>query len=254
MRRCSVRSGTTTMSSWFWPKPDWPLTDSRPITWHESLPQPNARADRILIAEQLLLDGVAEQAHRRAGAQLGLGEIAARRERPVAHFEELVAGAGDLRRPVRVAVDRLRTACSSSARPRARRRSRSRSRVTSSIVNGGDAERAPPPPPKPWPRNTCSRFVPSFWMSACTCAVAPSPIVTIVITAATPMTMPRIVSDERSTLRRISRSASRMAFQNIRRASHRRVRFVAFDAAVAEAHDAARPGGDVRLVRDHRRW
>ena len=40
-------------------------------------------------------------------------------------------------------------------------------------------------------------------MSALTFAVAPAPSVTIAITAATPITMPSMVSDERSTLRRI---------------------------------------------------
>ena len=90
-------------------------------------------------------------------------------------------------------------------------------------------------------------------MSACTCAVAPSPIVTIVMTAATPMTMPRMVSDERSTLRRISRSASSDGVPEHQAALRtRHVGFVALDDAVAEAHDAARPGGDVGLVRDHR--
>src|SRR5512138_181162 len=138
---------------------------------------------------------------------------------------------------------------------------------TSSIVNGGAAERAPPPP-NPCPRNTCNRFVPSFCISACTWAVAPSPIVTIVITEATPITMPKIVSAERSALRRISRNARRRAFRNIGtlRASAgcwglssfdalaRALRFVdriAFDQPVSEPDDAPSPGRNVGLVRDH---
>ena len=47
-----------------------------------------------------------------------------------------------------------------------------------------------------------------------TCCVAPPPMVTIVITAATPMTIPRIVRKERMRLRRISRSERNMVLQS----------------------------------------
>ena len=47
--------------------------------------------------------------------------------------------------------------------------------------------------------------------------VAPLPSVTIVMTAATPMTMPSTVRNERSRLRRMARSASSTVFHSIRR-------------------------------------
>ena len=86
-----------------------------------------------------------------------------------------------------------------------------------------------------------------------TCAVAPSPIVTIVITDATPITMPRIVSDERSTLRRISRSASTMCVPE----HHAGVLTGTFVVSLSMRPSRKRTmrlvqRGDVRLVRDHR--
>jgi len=48
-----------------------------------------------------------------------------------------------------------------------------------------------------------------------TCSVAPLPRVTIVITEATPMTIPSTVRKDRRTFRRISLRARRSVFQNI---------------------------------------
>ena len=45
--------------------------------------------------------------------------------------------------------------------------------------------------------------------------VAPLPKVTMVITALTPITMPKMVRNERSKLRRMERNAKRMVFKNI---------------------------------------
>ena len=53
---------------------------------------------------------------------------------------------------------------------------------------------APPPPPR-WPGRTVSRLLPVLKRCLPSSAVAPLPIVTMVITAATPMTMPTAVRD-----------------------------------------------------------
>ena len=76
----------------------------------------------------------------------------------------------------------------------------------------------PPPPPGPWrwPGRTISRLLPRLEICICTACVAPLPSVTIVITALTPITMPRIVRNERSRLRRIERSARNSVFSSIR--------------------------------------
>jgi len=51
-------------------------------------------------------------------------------------------------------------------------------------------------------------LVPSLEISAVTCAVVPLPIVTMAMTAATPMTTPSTVRNDRRRLRLIARSAS----------------------------------------------
>jgi hypothetical protein len=71
--------------------------------------------------------------------------------------------------------------------------------------------------PMRWPGRTISRLVPRLLIWSDTARVAPLPTVTIVITAATPMTMPSVVSTERSRLRRISRSASPRVFHHMLR-------------------------------------
>ncbi len=83
----------------------------------------------------------------------------------------------------------------------------------SAMLKSSAPDRVPPGPRNPWPGRTMSRLLPSFAMSAVTWAVAPAPTVTMVITAPTPMTMPRMVRDDRSALRRIVRWASRKASQ-----------------------------------------
>ena len=62
-----------------------------------------------------------------------------------------------------------------------------------------------------WPGDTNRRLLPSFARSAVTLAVVPLPIVTMAITAPTPMMMPSTVRNERSVLRRTDWSASLMA-------------------------------------------
>src|SRR5215831_4266825 len=95
-----------------------------------------------------------------------------------------------------------------------------------------------------------SRFVPRLAMSAVTLAVAPAPIVVMVITAATPITMPSTVSDERNTFLRMASSASRTIDHSIS------VRLLALghDPAVEEADRAAGPARQVLVVgHDHDR-
>ena len=58
------------------------------------------------------------------------------------------------------------------------------------------------------PGRTNSTLVPSLAISAATFAVVPLPMVTMAITAATPMTMPSRVRNDRKALRRIACTAS----------------------------------------------
>ena len=92
-------------------------------------------------------------------------------------------------------------------------------------------------------------LAPRLEICSATAAVAPLPSVTIVTTAATPMTMPSVVRNERSRCRLISRMARMMVVKNIRPAplpcSTR------LDQAVAEMDDGAGIGGHVGLVGDH---
>jgi hypothetical protein len=59
-----------------------------------------------------------------------------------------------------------------------------------------------------WPGLTISRLVPRLAILLSMARVAPLPSVTIVMTAATPMTIPRMVRNDRSRLRRTERRAS----------------------------------------------
>ena len=72
-----------------------------------------------------------------------------------------------------------------------------------------------PPGPRRWPGITLSMLLPMVAMSAVTCAVAPLPSVTMMMTDATPMMIPSAVNDDRRTFLRISRSARMMALISI---------------------------------------
>ena len=87
---------------------------------------------------------------------------------------------------------------------------------TSASLKGG-APAVLSPGPRRWPGRTCSRLLPRLLIWSRTAWVAPLPTVTMVITAATPMTMPSTVRKERSRLRRMARRASRMELAHIRR-------------------------------------
>ena len=71
----------------------------------------------------------------------------------------------------------------------------------------------PPPPPQPWPGRMTSRLFPILEMFCFTVSVAPRPRVTMVMTAATPMTIPITVRNERVRFRRISRRAMSSALK-----------------------------------------
>ena len=125
---------------------------------------------------------------------------------------------------------------------------------------------APPrTPPVFWlPAETISMLVPMLAICSCTCCWAPWPRLTIAITAATPMTMPSIVSDgarlvprqraQRNLQHRtdhdvlLSSSAAAPPVRPRRREARSTGRSETI-AAVAHGHDALRETGDVRLVR-----
>ena len=85
-------------------------------------------------------------------------------------------------------------------------------------------------------------------MLCCTEVRAPTPIATVTMTAATPITMPSIVSSER-TLLRISAASASEALREPSCCSPFVDRIVG-DETVAERDDSARVRGDVGLVRD----
>ena len=71
-------------------------------------------------------------------------------------------------------------------------------------------------PKPPWtppalvePGRMMRRFVPIAAKACSTCALAPAPMAIIAMTAPTPMTMPSVVRNARSLLRRMARSATR---------------------------------------------
>ena len=76
------------------------------------------------------------------------------------------------------------------------------------------------PGPIRLPAVTMSMLLPRLAICCLTWRVAPPPMVTMVITAPTPITMPRMVRKERRTLRLISRRARRMVLPIIRIPSH----------------------------------
>ena len=78
--------------------------------------------------------------------------------------------------------------------------------------------RAPPPPaPKPPPEKIVSVFVPRLSIRCWTLTAEPLPTATSMITAATPIMMPSIVSADRSLLAAIPRTAMRMLSRLITR-------------------------------------
>ena len=88
--------------------------------------------------------------------------------------------------------------------------------IRSASVSLNEGAVLPPlPGPMRWPGRIISRFVPRLEIWFCTACVAPLPRVTMVITADTPITMPRTVRKERSRLRRMERSARISVFQSI---------------------------------------
>src|SRR5579872_3816462 len=133
--------------------------------------------------------------------------------------------------------------------------------------------RAPPRPPKPL--NTVSELVPSELSCACTACEDPLPTATTRITAPTPMSMPRVVSAERSlfekipwtaifTLSRCMASSDLRPFGLVlapllgaagveagRGAVERGLAVVLDDVAVDQPDDPLGVGGDVWLVGDH---
>ena len=214
-----------------------------------------ADADRLRLgiagAEELLAHRLADEAHAGAAAHLATRVNA----RPDASFQSraieiAVVGAGDVdRRGFRCRRPRAPAFCDGGRDGAARRSGRARSAATSLSSSGARRELAVAPGPAGRPARTTSRLLPSLAMSALTFSVVPLPIVTMAMTAATPMTMPSRVRNERSTLRRIGAQREADGFAEHHAASIASV--VGCDVAVEEADGAPRIGGDVGLVRDH---
>ena len=88
-------------------------------------------------------------------------------------------------------------------------------------------------------------FVPIAEICSLTDCVAPRPSVTIVITAATPITIPSIVRNERKRLRRIELAANISVFQNID------LGFLGKDFAVHEFNNSGGMFGHLGFVGHH---
>src|SRR5262249_7955122 len=103
------------------------------------------------------------------------------------------------------------------------------------------------------PGTTIRRLFPRLWICCWTAASAPRPMLTMVITAATPMMMPSIVSAERSLFRRSARSAVTKVIERTFMGGScdgSRATDVGDDVPVAEGDAALGELGDVGLVRD----
>jgi len=79
--------------------------------------------------------------------------------------------------------------------------------ASATVIDAADPELECTPLAVVAPGMTMMRLFPRLAICCCTAAFAPRPMLTIVNTAATPMMTPSMVSAERSTFRRIARSA-----------------------------------------------
>ena len=219
-RRCSVRSGTTTVSSWS-PMPLWPLAARMPITVQENLRTRSCSPSPVwpAVPSKISRRTVSPMMHTAAPASCS----SASKMRPLASFQLPVSNQALLLpmtlvaqlRPLATTVTLARPSGATAAMPPISAAMAS----ASPSLNCGTPPPPPPLPPGPerWPGRTISRLVPRPEICALIDAVAPLPSVTMVITALTPMTMPRMVRKERSRLRRIERSASMNTLYSIRR-------------------------------------
>src|SRR5713101_3923965 len=80
-----------------------------------------------------------------------------------------------------------------------------------SVFTAQEPRRAPPG--RLLPAEMKTAFVPMLWMPCWTRYSAPCPMLTVAITAPTPMMIPSMVSDDRSLFRASARNASRTVFQ-----------------------------------------
>ena len=188
---------------------------------------------------------VAEDAHGGAGADLGLARRCGPARSPSRARRDRRCRADDLRRLVLVAGDRPPSTDRDAAPPRARR---DLALDGAGVVesNGGDDDRAPPPPTASLAGEGLNRLRPATGcrLHARRRAVADRDERDH---RATPMTMPSVVRT------RAARCGGSRAGRAEARWRHhgaaRRTFVVDLDAAVAEADDALRVGGDVVLVR-----
>ena len=216
-RRCSVRKGSNTVSSWSLPIAAWPLDASTPTTVQENClmrscsPSPSCPGLPPKISRRTVSPTMQVAAPARCSSSSKV--------RPLASFQLPVSNQLLLLpvtlvaqlRPLPITVTPARPSGATAATPPICASTAS----ASAALNDG-APPLPPPGPWRWPGRTISSLLPRLAICVCTAWVAPLPSVTIVITADTPITMPRIVRKERSRFRRIDRSASSKVLRSIR--------------------------------------
>ena len=212
--------------------------------------QSDGGTERIGLAEQRRPGGLAEDADGGARLQFRVGERTAIDHRPVARIEEAIVGAGDAHGVVEVAVDRRHLGAGSRrhhahALDLGSRSPRRRCWLKFLGVGAGDV-RPRPALPGPHHQQIRAKLGDVCWSPEPSC---PAPSVTMAITAATPMTMPSTVRNERSALRMIVLSDSLRVSASMSGSLRRRP--VMGDVAVEEMDDAVRVGRHIGLVGDH---
>ena len=167
-------------------------------------------ADGVFVLEQVRLDVGAEDADLGRRADHGLVEVGARFDLPLADLGVLVAAALDRGVPVLVAVDDLGPGADAG---RDGLDGRAAVRDGLGVLGpAGSASRRSRCGRRRWFRLaglTKRRFVPMELKRASTAALAPAPMLTMAMTAPTPMMMPRQVRNVRILLRARARSETR---------------------------------------------
>ena len=211
-RRCRVLSGISTMSSWSLPKAPWPLEPSRPMISHEKAFTRRCWPRMSGLFWNSSRCRVEPMMHTAAPARSSSGV----NTRPCSSFQLPVCSQA-LVLPITL-DDQLRPFATRVVPERASGATAAMPPICWAIAFASvslNAGAAVVPGPMRCPARICSRLVPRPWICVCTARVAPLPRVTMVITALTPITMPRMVRNERSRLRRMERSASKMVLPNI---------------------------------------
>ena len=216
--------------------------DAHNFTGH--ILDPDALSDSFHPAEQRFVHRIADDAGGTAGAYFTLQELAPGSRVRVSRNEIIIVGADHGREVAFASVNHslwLETGATAFAPARSAFRA-----ATSRRVKGLASELARPGPNCPGATNR--RLLPSREISSLTWAVVPLPIVTMAITAATPMTIPSIVRVDLSALRLIACMRELECFQQHQAAFRCRV---GTHLPIDEADHAARISGDILLMGDH---